>query len=213
MYGAIPVNIESISIPTYCIEHKFPVVAVVGAIRPRLFIARKVIDSLSSEELTAALAHESGHLVARDNLKRGLLRACRDVLTIIPCGRLLDSKWSEASEAAADEHAAQAGKTIALDLAATLVKIARMVPPGVTPISASGSLLIGDNVSAIAWRVRRLTELASVGPLERRRRNSFLQVGLVSIGLLSAVIVLIPHYREVLYSVHNVTESFVSLLQ
>ena len=213
MHDATRVTVESVSIPTYCIEHAFPVVAVVGSIRPKLFIARKVIDSLSREELAATLAHEAGHMIARDNLKRQLLRACRDVLTVIPCGRLLDREWSEASEAAADEHAAQAGRTIALDLAASLVKIARMVPPGTTPISAVGSLLIGDNMSAIAWRVRRLTELASLETIERRHRNSLLQIGLLSVIALAGLILLAPHYREILLLVHNMTESIVLLLQ
>ena len=213
MRDATRVTVESVSIPTYCIEHAFPVVAVVGSIKPKLFIARKVIESLSREELAAALAHEGGHMMARDNLKRRLLRACRDVLTVIPCGRLLDREWSEAAEAAADEHAAQEGKTIALDLAASLVKIARMVPPGVTPISAVGSLLIGDNMSAIAWRVRRLTELASLNTAKKHHRNSFLQIAVVSIVSGAVLTLLIPHYREILFSVHNLTESIVSLLQ
>src|SRR5438093_1171007 len=77
--------------------------------RPRLFVAQQLCDALSPVELSAALAHERGHLAARDNLKRALLRACRDVLTIVPAGRTLDRAWAESAEAAADEHAAGAG--------------------------------------------------------------------------------------------------------
>src|SRR5215207_9964366 len=45
------VELETINIPTYILEHSFPIIAVVGAIRPRLFIANHVLQSLSPEEL------------------------------------------------------------------------------------------------------------------------------------------------------------------
>ena len=45
-------------------------VAVVGAFRPRLFIADHVFESLTAEELAATIAHEYGHLAAHDNFKR-----------------------------------------------------------------------------------------------------------------------------------------------
>ena len=51
-------------------------------------------------------------------------------LLIIPCGRSLDRAWSEASESAADEHAAQTEFAVALNLASALVRIARMIPAG-----------------------------------------------------------------------------------
>lgn len=145
----------------YLIEHTFPIIAVVGALRPKLFIARSVVAALTPDEIVAALAHESGHLAARDNLKRGLLRACRDSLLIIPCGRSLDSAWAEASECAADERAAREGRKTALDLASALVKIARMVPGGGRPTMPAGAFLLGDESSSgVKWRVRRLVQLA-----------------------------------------------------
>ncbi|MDQ2855472.1 MAG: M48 family metalloprotease, partial [Acidobacteriota bacterium] len=85
--GAEPIRIAQVDIPAFRFEHPFPVIAVVGSIRPRLFVARRVLESLSDEEMLAAVAHESGHVAARDNLKRVVIRACRDMLTIVPCGR------------------------------------------------------------------------------------------------------------------------------
>jgi len=211
--GSHQIKVESVSIPAYCIDHQFPIVAVVGSISPKLFIARKVIDSLTTEELTAALAHETGHVLGRDNLKRGLLRACRDVLTIVPCGRLLDSRWSEAAEAAADEFAANAGKRVALDLASALVKIARLVPEGATPIAMAGALLIGDNLSAIAWRVRRLTELASVGKSNDYYRRSLLRMAVFVSSCACLFVLSVANYGHILLMVHNWTEQIVSLLQ
>jgi Zn-dependent protease with chaperone function len=167
---AEPIQLPGIKLPAYRVAHRFPVVAVVGAIRPRLFIAQHLFDALSETELRAALAHEYGHLAARDNLKRAVLRACRDVLTIVPAGRTLDRAWSESAEAAADEHAARSGDAdMALDLAAALVKIARLVPEGARPAMPAGAFLIGAwDGDSLAWRVRRLTQLAAGNTGTRR---------------------------------------------
>jgi len=157
-----PVQIPGIDIKSYEINHAFPLIGIVGFLRPRLFIASQVLEMLTPEEISAAVAHENGHLTARDNLKRGLLQACRDALLIIPCGRLLDRSWSEASEEAADENAARQGNGVALDLASALVKIARIIPVGGRPTMPAGVFLLGDEeTKGIKSRVRRLIALAN----------------------------------------------------
>ena len=60
-----------------------------------------------------------------DNFKRSVMRVSRAALLLIPCGRSLDRAWSEASESAADEHAAQQSSFVALNLASALVRIAQ----------------------------------------------------------------------------------------
>ena len=115
----------------------------VGTIRPRLFIAERVLATLNEEELTAAIAHECGHLSAHDNFKRLLLRVSRDVLMIVPCGRSLDRAWAEAAECAADEQAAQLDTETALNLASALVKIAKMVPVGARAAVPMAAFLVG----------------------------------------------------------------------
>ncbi|HEX9424462.1 MAG TPA: M48 family metalloprotease [Pyrinomonadaceae bacterium] len=157
-----PVQITGIDIEAYQIEHTFPLIAILGFLRPRLFIASQVLEILTAEEVAAAVAHENGHLAARDNLKSGLLQACRDALLIIPSGRSLDRAWSEASEEAADENAARQGNGVALDLASALVKIARNIPPGARPTMPAGVFLLGDEkTKGIKSRVRRLIALAA----------------------------------------------------
>jgi len=157
-----PIKIPGIDIRSYEINHAFPLIGIVGFLRPRLFIASQVLEVLTPEEISAAVAHENGHLTARDNLKRGLLQACRDALLIIPCGRLLDRSWSEASEEAADENAAREGNGVALDLASALVKIARIIPLGGRPTMPAGVFLLGDEeTKGIKSRVRRLIALAT----------------------------------------------------
>jgi Zn-dependent protease with chaperone function len=156
------VQIAGIDIDAYEIEHPFPLIAIVGFLRPKLFVASHVLQLLTPEEISAAVAHENGHLVARDNLKRGLLQACRDALLIIPSGRSLDRAWSEASEEAADENAARQGNGVALDLASALVKIARKIPQGARPTMPVGVFLLGDEeTKGIKSRVRRLIALAA----------------------------------------------------
>ncbi len=158
--GAEPIAIAQVAIPAFIIEHPFPVIAVVGSIRPRLFVARRVLESLTEEEMRAAIAHECGHLATSDNLKRVFLRACRDLLTIVPCGRSLDRAWAENAEAAADEYAATQGSAVALNLASALIAIARMIPAGSRPTMPVAAFLLGDEADGVKGRVRRLLYLA-----------------------------------------------------
>lgn len=170
LIAAEPLRLSHITIPTFRIQHPFPIIAIVGTLRPRLFIAARVLDSLSGQEMIAAIAHECGHLAARDNFKRILIRACRDALTIIPCGRSLDRAWSENAEAAADEHAASQGSAVALNLASALIEIARMVPAGARPTMPLASFVLGDESDGVTIRVRRLVDLA--GTISSRRSQS-----------------------------------------
>lgn len=208
---AKPIHFPGIKVPTYQIEHQFPVIAVVGSLRPRLFIANRVLQTLTSEELKAAIHHEAGHILHRDNLKRGLMRACRDSLLIIPCGRFLDSAWKEASEEAADEHAARGGAGVALDLASSLVKIARMIPTGAHPAMPAGAFLSGADKGGVRTRVRRLMQIANGGDHERPLFLSRMPAAapLVLMFLVAAVSSGEPH---VLAAVHSLIEHAVYFL-
>lgn len=211
---AEPIRFDQIRIPAYRLRHQFPVIAIVGAIRPKLFIADHLFQSLTREEMDAAIAHESGHLAARDNLKRALLRACHDALAIIPSGASLDRAWAEASETSADEHAARGGGNVALDLASTLVKIARLVPEGVKPAMPAGALLIGDDADGIAQRVRRLTQLAALGNVSSGGRAFDLKAWpwACFAAILTSAILLATN-PSTLLAIHNVIEIAVSKLQ
>ena len=210
------INLEGVTVPTYILQqHSFPIIAVVGALRPRLFIARQVLDSLSEEELAAAISHEYGHLAAQDNFKRSVMRISRAALLIIPCGRWLDRAWSESSESAADEHAAQRSSHVALNLASALVRIARMIPKGqiqVLPAAVSG-FLVGDDAPGVRVRVSRLVELASTDP--RLLISSAPLFRFVPWFVLTVVVVVgvtIESRPQVLASVHHFVEYVVAFL-
>ncbi|MDQ1707830.1 MAG: hypothetical protein QOJ88_1041 [Pyrinomonadaceae bacterium] len=210
-----PIQVADIEIEAYQIEHTFPLIAIVGFLRPRLFIASQVLKLLGPEEIAAAVAHENGHLTARDNLKRGLLQACRDALLIIPSGRGLDQAWSEASEEAADENAARQGNSVALDLASALVKIARNIPQGTRPTMPAGVFLLGDEeTKGIKSRVRRLLALAAADQRAGSRYDAFKKL-LVWIppAMLLASLTLSATSPMLLSRVHLVLEQVVSALR
>ena len=213
---AAPVRFDQIPIPAYRLRHQFPVIAIVGAIRPKLFIADHLFQSLTREEMAAAVAHECGHLAARDNLKRPLLRACRDALAIIPSGASLDRAWAEASEASADEHAARGGSEVALDLASALIKIVRLVPEGVKPTFPAGALLISGAVAGggagIAQRVRRLTRLATLEDVSPGMRTFNVWPWALFAAILISMISLATD-PSTLQTVHHGIEIAVSKLQ
>jgi len=212
--SADEIELSGTSIPTFRIANSFPIIAVVGTFKPRLFIAESVLETLTHEELTAAIAHEGGHLRAHDNLKRSLLRACRDALMIVPCGRTLDRAWAEAAESAADEHAAQQSAETALNLASALVKIAKMVPVGARAAVPLAAFLVGvEETRGVKARVRRLLEIASHGCL-RRVPNSTLS-GIVPAASFCALVllaVLLATNPVVLVTIHAVIERAVRLL-
>jgi len=214
--SATPMQLGAIDVPTFVFRHPFPLIAVVGAFRPRLFIADHVLESLSQEELAAAIAHECGHLAAHDNFKRSAMRISRAALLLIPCGRSLDRAWSDASESAADEHAAQRSSLVALNLASALVRIAKMIPKGqhhIMPASVSAFLATDDDTPGVKVRVRRLVELAATDP--RQLANSASLIRLMPWLVLTAVVLAgvgIESRPQVLAAVHACVEQVVKLL-
>jgi Zn-dependent protease with chaperone function len=211
---AEPFYFEGVGIPVYKIRHRFPVLAVVGAFKPRMFIAEQVLHTLEPGELAAAIAHERGHLEAHDNLKRALVRACRDSLTIMPCGRSLDRAWIDASEEAADERAALNGQSVALDLASALLKIARLVPEGGRPTMPAGVYLIGEaGAVGVSGRVKKLLQGQTfITPIDGRAEAliTFVLSSLAAVFVLSlAVLALNP---RVLTTTHFVMEWVVASL-
>ncbi|HEX3558718.1 MAG TPA: M56 family metallopeptidase [Pyrinomonadaceae bacterium] len=161
MRQAEPVAIRGVTIPAYRIRHYFPVIAVVGVLRPRLFLAAQVFDALADDELAAALAHERRHVEARDNLKRALLQAGQDALLFVPVGRALVRAWQQESELAADEFAASQGATYALNLASAIIKISRLIPAGARPSLPGGAHLLGAEEDGLSRRVLNLLRLAA----------------------------------------------------
>jgi Zn-dependent protease with chaperone function len=182
-------------VPTFALDHPFPVVAVVGIWQPRLYLARQVIEALTAEEIEAVLAHESGHVSARDNLKRLLL--C--FLPTVGWQRLargLEERWEAESEAVADRSA---GPAAALELASALVKVARLAPAGARLGLPVAAFHTGDGV---ATRVQALMAIAE-DAAPRRRPHAHLVLLAATLAALAAA--------AVLPVVHGLSEALIHL--
>jgi len=212
--NAVRVELKDVTVPAYQLPHPFPIIAVVGTFRPRLFIAEQVLKTLTKDELAAAVAHEYGHMAAHDNLKRSMLRASRAALLIIPCGRSLDRAWGEASESAADEHAAQKSSAAALDLASALVRIARLIPTDERHVMPSSAFFVGaEETRGVKARVRRLLELSATDPsLLVSSAPIFRLLPWVILVLIVVVGLTIETRPHVLASVHSLIEHVVLVL-
>jgi beta-lactamase regulating signal transducer with metallopeptidase domain len=187
-------------LPACRITHPFPVVAVLGFRRPRLYVASQVLSNLGDAELAAVVEHERAHLAGRDNLRHWLLRACPDVLAWTPAGERLARAWRAAAEEAADERAVSGRPGAALVLAGALLRVARLVPPSCPASLPEMALHNGDD---LARRVLRLADP------EAPPRDSPRAV-LMLVGVL--LLVALPFYPGALRVVHALTERLLALL-
>jgi Zn-dependent protease with chaperone function len=158
----------------WVIRLPYPIVAVVGLIRPQLFVARQVIARCTRAEMAAILAHEHAHVASHDNLVQ-LLFAITPGAPLLPrLAKPLEAAWRVAIEEAADQSAGRVAGH--LELASALVKLTRMAPMS-THVAASG--LIGE--SELDSRVRRLIEAAGV---TRQKRAAWLPAAILVTGAL-----------------------------
>ena len=211
---AEPIAVADVKIPVYRINHPFPVIAVIGTFRPRMFVAGQIFASLDGEEFQAAIRHEIGHLAARDNFKRMLMRVSRDLL-VFPFGRSLDRAWSENVESAADEYAAQTGgKSAALNLASALVKIARIAPPNAKPAMPAGAFLIEAQTADVTGRVRNLLMLAEIKIVPEKYRRFRLENAfwIYASGFFVFMMPLAAS-DTILHKIHFALEALVGVLQ
>lgn len=206
---ARPVSLPGAAVPAYSMSHPFPVVSVVGVLRPRLFVARRVLEALTAEELEAVVAHEAGHLAAHDNLRALLLRTCADPLSLLPAGERLRRAWSQAAEFAADDHAARAEAPRALVLAEALLKVGRLAPAGARVSLPVSALHDGEG---LAPRVDRLVaRVASGTAAVAEPEHADLAAWSVMLGLAAALVALAAR-PETLRAVHGAAELALRIL-
>lgn len=204
MRRAERIDLAGAPLPAYRIAHSFPVVSVLGFAHPRLFVAGQVLESLTAAELGAVLEHETAHLAARDNLRGLLMRSSPDWLSLTALGPRLEREWAEASEAAADDHAVRARPGSAVDLAAALLKVARLAPAGARLLPAASALHDGGSV---AYRVARLAAGPAVAPGATRARGSTWLL-----GALIVIVAVSSQSSTVLQAVHRLSETIVHFL-
>lgn len=132
--AARPVAVEGAGISAYALDLSYPLVAVLGVFRPRLFISTQVLRHCPARELAAIVEHELAHVRRRDNLLRLWMDAAPDLLRLTSVPARTAAAWHRAVEHRADEAASRR-----LDLASALVRVSRMAsgsPAFVMPASA-----------------------------------------------------------------------------
>jgi beta-lactamase regulating signal transducer with metallopeptidase domain len=174
-----------------CVE---PLIGVIGAWRPRVLTAERVISVCSRDEFRQVVAHEAAHISTRDNLKLMLLVGCPDALALTALGATLIHRWRREVEFAADQRAAGDDPQKRLELAAALIKVARLGDAG---LSARHALRMSVALDDVEGRIRQL--LAPARATSARLRNA-----LASLALLMPVAAL-PLYALV----HELIENLV----
>lgn len=157
---ASPLTLPGWARRAWSIERRFPVVAVVGIARPQLFVASRVAEQCSAEELAAIAAHETAHVRSRDNLTRLLFRLTPGEPMATPIGERLERAWIVAAEEAADAEARR--HAVGLELASALTKVARLAATCESEVMPASALIGKDDLQS---RVRRLLE----PPVDDRR--------------------------------------------
>jgi len=180
--NSTPITLRDVAIPSFTINTGFPIVAVVGVIRPRLVIDVQVLRACSDEELAAILAHERGHVRRWDNLRRAAFAAVPGpwFSTDLP------QAWREATEEAADDLAAGTGLDTRFHLAAALLRVSRLAPPRVDDVRwqaqlPASALYRGENIER---RVRRLMDSPATPDLGRRSWTTTIVGAGLTAGLL-----------------------------
>jgi Zn-dependent protease with chaperone function len=186
-----PANINDNSTLTFQSRRESPPLIVVGVRHPRVLVSESTVALLTPDELRMALRHEHEHMKSRDNLKRLILVFCP-----FPGMAQLESAWSQAAELAADD-ASVSDQRDALDLAAALVKLSRLVPVTAPPVCSAGFI-----AGSVSQRIERLLAWDEASKARRVHiRTWFVVPFAVAVSLLVSVA-----HRPVLAFTHEVTE-------
>jgi Zn-dependent protease with chaperone function len=138
------------------------------ALRPRVAVSSRLVESVSAAELEAVLHHESYHVAAYDPLKVVLARSLPDSLFFIPVLAELRSRYVTARELAADRQAI--GTAGPIPLAGALYK----VEAGPPEIELGAAAAIGGD-EALDARVTQL-ESGAEPPLGRLSRSRMIAI-------------------------------------
>lgn len=155
--GARPLDTDAQTV-TFRSRRETPPLTLVGMRKPRVLVSDSTVELLSHDELRVALQHELAHIRSCDNLKKLVFR-----FSPFPGMAKLEGAWSQAAELAADD-AAVSNLNDAIDLAAALVKLSRLLP-----VEAAPACTVGFVTGSISARVARLLAWDNAGK-ERQPR-------------------------------------------
>ncbi len=190
--GAHPLDVDAgTPTVTFRSQREAPPLMLVGVRKPRVLVSESTVALLSHDELHIALKHELAHMQSRDNLKKLVFRFCP-----FPGMAKLESAWSQTAELAADD-AAVSNLEDAVDLAAALVKLSRLLPVEAAPVCT-----VGFVTGSISARVARLLAWDEAGKAQPIRICQWYVIPPVLVALLCIFVT----YGPVLALTHVVTE-------
>jgi beta-lactamase regulating signal transducer with metallopeptidase domain len=190
MDGSNSHSVET-DLETFCTRRDVPPLTLVGVCKPRVVVSESTVSLLSREELRIALKHEIAHVRSRDNLKKLVFR-----FSPFPGMAKLESAWSQAAELAADD-AAVSNANEAVDLAAALVKLSRLMP-----VEAAPACTVGFVTGTIHARVARLLAWNEVICSKEVRSHHWYAIPLAVAALLWVFAI----YGPALTVTHQITE-------
>ena len=175
-----------------------PAMTAAGIVRPMVLLSAAAESVLTANELRAALNHEVAHVRRRDNLKKLLLR-----FVAFPGMAGLEAAWLEATEMAADD-AAVSSASEALDLAAALIKLSRLIPVETSPVDSAilTTALLQSPAAIVNARVERLIAWSDERVASRRRLSPWYGLAAAT----ATVAVFAFTYSQLLVRVHMATE-------
>jgi beta-lactamase regulating signal transducer with metallopeptidase domain len=185
-----PHSLET-EVVTFRSRRDVPPLTLVGVCRPRVLVSESTVSLLNNEELRIALKHEIAHVRARDNLKKLVFR-----FSPFPGMAKLESAWSQAAELAADDGAVLNANE-AVDLAAALVKLSRLIPVEAAPACTAGFV-----TGTIRARVARLLAWDEVVRSKQVRSYSWYAMA----PAVAALLCLFAIYVPALTVTHQITE-------
>jgi Zn-dependent protease with chaperone function len=190
-------------LPVWMVEEPTALFAMAGITHPSLLISRRVMGSLSGDQLAAALLHERAHWTSRDNLKRLLLLLTPGMLPFLRGFGTLERSWARYTERAADDRAVGGDADRSLSLATALVSVSRL---GIAPrafLLVAPLLADDDDLPA---RVQRLLTGAP-RPEAAERWMGCLVAG--AVVMLSGAVVAVGLQPALLYPVHRFLEHLI----
>ena len=190
-----------IRVRAYRVPSEMPLAALVGVVRPRLFVSDRFLVALSAEERQAVIEHEAGHLRSLDNLKRTAMRLAPDLFSFSSAARELETAWAIAAEEEADDHAVGPDRSRSLDLASALLKASRLAPMYFATVSNF------CDESTIARRVARL--LKDESSVRRPARSLAPRVAWTVAFLGAAALLAVPASR----AAYTMSEAVIRLVQ
>ena len=198
--SAEPLTVNNGRLPAYSIgAAAMPLMTLAGIRSPRVFLSRRLMDVLTAEELSGALAHEASPARPHDNLKRLWLRLLPDALAGTSVAGAIEHRWALEAERAADRAATGNDPFARCTLAAALVKVARMMVPSARGLEPMSPLIGGGD---LAQRVESLLD-------DPPARSSPRTIEWTFVGAVAAVLVA---YAPLLRAVHQLTEVLVNSL-